>query len=179
MISTFLYFTGLRAVAQAAESVDGRTVIFARINLWVQIATLAAQAIVAGRIMRFVGVGAALAMLPLCAATGFWALAAVPTLMAYEIVNAFFRAVQHGIARPARETLFTVVPREDKYKAKSFLDTFAFRAGDAGGAQLERPLVALWGSTGVAVAVLPIAIGWIALCLLLSAAQSRLAARDS
>jgi hypothetical protein len=40
------------------------------------------------------------------------------------------RAGNFTIARPARETLFTVVSREDKYKAKNFIDTVVYRSGD-------------------------------------------------
>jgi AAA family ATP:ADP antiporter len=178
VISTFFYFVGMRIVEQAAESVQERTILFARINLRVQVATLIAQAFVAGRIMRFMGVGTALAALPACAAAGLGMLAAMPTLAAYEIINALYRAVQRGIARPARETLFTVVSREDKYKAKSFLDTFVFRAGDAAAAQLERPLATgVWGLGGIASAVVPIAMAWIMLCVYLSSSQSKLASR--
>jgi len=179
--STFLYFTELRLVRGAAESVEQRAVLFANINVWTQVATLLAQVFVAGRIMRLVGVGTALALLPVCCTTGFMVVAAVPTLATYTLVNALFRAVQRGVTRPARETLFTVVNREDKYKAKSVLDTFVARAGDASGAQLERLLEALGlGVTGLAVTVLPIALCWATLSLLLGAAQSRLKpARES
>ncbi len=184
VVSTFFYFTGLRIVSAAVESVDDRAVLFARIDFWMQVGTLLAQALLAGRIMRLVGVGTALAALPLCALVGFAALAAAPALAAvplltlYVVVITAFRAVQRGIARPARETLFTVVPREEKYKAKSLLDTVGFRTGDAVGAQLDRCLAGLgWGLSGLALAVVPIALGWAALSLLLGRAQARLASR--
>jgi len=176
--STFLYFTELRLVSAAAESVGERTVLFANINVWTQVATLIAQAFIAGRIMRFVGVGAGLAMLPLYCGGGFAMLAASPTLGTYTLVNALFRAVQRGVTRPARETLFTVLSREDKYKAKSCLDTFVFRAGDAGGAQIERSSTALGvGAVGLATAFLPAVVAWIILAFVLAAAQTRLASR--
>ena len=178
MISTFFYLTGMRLVATTTESLPQRTVLFARINLWTQVATLLAQAFIAGRIMRFLGVGTALAVLPLCAAVGFKILAVAPTLVAYMWVYAAYRAVQRGIARPAQETLFTVVPREEKYKAKSLLDTFVFRAGDAGGAQIEGRLAMRGlGMAGMLGAVLPMALAWASLALLLGRSQSRLAGR--
>jgi AAA family ATP:ADP antiporter len=180
VISTFFYFTGLRIVEEAVPSVDQRTMLFAQINLWAQLGTLLAQAFLAGRIMRLVGVGTALAVLPLTAVAGFAVLAAAPALAAFMIVNTIYRAVQRGIARPARETLFTVVGREEKYKAKSLLDTVGFRAGDAAGAQLECALAKLgWGLTGLALALLPIALFWAVLSLLLGRAQSRLADRKT
>lgn len=183
VVSTFFYFTGMRIVEAATESVDRRTMLFAQINLWTQLGTLVAQAFLAGRIMRVVGVGTALAALPLAALAGFAVLAAAPLspaaiLTVYLVVHTTYRAVQRGIARPARETLFTVVRREEKYKAKSLLDTVGFRAGDASGAQIDRCLAGLgWGLTGLALAVLPIAVFWAGLCVLLGRAQSRLADR--
>jgi AAA family ATP:ADP antiporter len=173
--STFLYFTELRLVAATTESVAKRTVLFANINIWTQLATLLAQAFVAGRIMHVLGVGVGLAILPIYCAAGLAVLIATPTLGAYTLVNALFRAVQRGVTRPARETLFTVVNREDKYKAKSCLDTFVARTGDAGGAQLERLLAApAMGAVGLAGAVLPAILAWMVLAFALAAMQSRL-----
>jgi len=73
------------------------------------------------------------------------------------------RGVAYGIIVPAREVLFTVVDREDKYKSKSFIDTVVMRGGDAASGQMigalrndysismavlnlcAIPLVAFWG----------------------------------
>ncbi len=180
VVSTFLYFTEVQIVAAATKSKEERAALFAIINAWTQVATLLAQALIAGRIMRYVGVAAALAVLPMYSAIGFVALAAAPTWTVYTIVTALHKAVQRGITRPARETLFTVLPREEKYKAKSFLDTSVSRAGDAGGSQIER-LSAAWGLgiAGVALAVLPIALVWMTVSVRLGSAQSQLADRSS
>jgi hypothetical protein len=56
--------------------------------------------------------------------------------------------VQRGITRPARETLFTVVSREDKYKSKAVIDTFVYRTGDVVGAWTEGLLGRLGGRDG-------------------------------
>jgi AAA family ATP:ADP antiporter len=137
---------------------------------------LIAQAVVTGRIMRFTGVATALAVLPCVAACGLTVLAAVPTLTACTVVIATIRAAQYGVTRPARETLFTVLEREQKYKAKSVVDTFCYRAGDAAGAQLEYFLFALAaGLMPLAVAVLPLTGIWVGLSVFLGRSQSRLA----
>ena len=47
------------------------------------------------------------------------------------------------MTNPAMEVLFTVVPREDKYKAKNIIETFVYRGGDQVGAWLYAGLVAL------------------------------------
>jgi ATP:ADP antiporter, AAA family len=179
VVSTFMYFTGLRLVAAASSSTDQQAALFAHINLWTQLATLLAQGFLAGRIMRLAGVGGALAVLPVLAFGGFSVLAAVPTLAVFMLVNALFRAAQQGIAGPAQQTLFTVLERQDKYKAKSFLDTFGYRGGDAMGAYLERALAAVGsGIIPLAVAVLGLSGVWLMLCLFLGRTQARLATRD-
>lgn len=175
LVSTLLYFTGLRMVAGISDSPERQTALFAHINLWTQVATLAAQAFLASRIMRLAGVGCALAVLPVLSVSGFAVLAAAPTLLAFTVVNALFRAAQQGIAGPAQETLFTVLNRQEKYKAKSFLDTFGIRAGDAGGAFLDQLLPALGSSPHpLSLTVLGLAALWLALCGFLARAQLRL-----
>ncbi|HET9663198.1 MAG TPA: hypothetical protein VFP00_03145, partial [Burkholderiales bacterium] len=92
--------------------------------------------------------------------------------------EATFRAVQRGIMRPARETLFTVVPRSDRYKAKAFIDTFVYRTGDVVGAQTEGLLGRLgMGLTALAWFVVPLAAVWMALGVWLGYTQRERAAR--
>ncbi|HLM66706.1 MAG TPA: MFS transporter, partial [Longimicrobium sp.] len=137
VIATFLYFTRLQMVAALGENLDARTTAFARIDLYVQLTTLVLQALVAGKLMKHAGVPVTLALLPITAALGFAGLALVASLAALVVVQASFNAVDRAIMRPARETLFTVVSRADKYKSKAFIDTFVYRGGDVVGAQLE------------------------------------------
>lgn len=174
--ATFLYFTQLRLVDALGGTRDENTRLFAHIDLWTQVATLIMQAFVAGWLMRRLGVGIALAILPLLTAVGFIWLAAAPALTVLVLVQAMFRAVSRAIARPARETLFTVVSRDEKYKAKSLIDTFVYRSGDVVGAQVERPLHALApGLLGIAFAVVPIAIAWMGISIYLGAKQGAIA----
>ena len=67
-----------------------------------------------------------------------------------------------AFARPTREVLFTVVPREDKYKAKSFIDTVVYRLGDQVGAWSYAGLGILGlGMTGIAIVAVPISLLWL------------------
>jgi ATP:ADP antiporter, AAA family len=82
------------------------------------------------------------------------------------------RATNFAAARPAREVLFTVLSREDKYKAKSFLDTFIYRTGDQIGAWSYPVVGALGlGLAGSSFAAVPLAGGWLALSLWLGRKQ--------
>lgn len=161
IMSTLLYFTRLQMVSALVDDTDGRALIFARIDLMTQAATLVLQAFIAGHIMRRFGVSVALVLLPVTVALGFVGLAITGTLTALIVLEAAFRAVQRGIMRPARETLFTVVPRAQRYKAKAFIDTFVYRGGDAAGAQTEGLLMRLgMGLAGLAAFAVPLAVFW-------------------
>jgi ATP:ADP antiporter, AAA family len=156
--ATFLYFQQARIVAQAFPDPARRTAIFAGVDLAVNVAALATQALATGRIVTGLGVGAALALVPAVSVAGFAVLALSPTFWVLGAVQALRRAGHYGLERPAREVLFTVVRREDKYKAKSFIDTAVFRGGDAVAGWMQAGLVALGlGIPGLSLAGIPIA----------------------
>ena len=174
VIATFIYFTRLQMVAALGIDTDTRTAAFARIDLITQIATFVLQALITGHLMKRLGVAFTLALLPITVALGFIGLAIVGSLTALIVLDASFRAVQRGVMRPARETLFTVVARSDRYKAKAFIDTFVYRSGDVIGAQTEGLLSKLgMGLAGLTVVVVPLSIIWIALGLWLGVAQHK------
>ena len=65
------------------------------------------------------------------------------------------------LAKPAREVLFTVLKREDKYKAKNFIDTAVSRGGDASTGWLVSGVKALGATTGIVAGVLvPMMLLW-------------------
>ncbi len=177
VIGTFLYFTRLQMVAALGEDLDMRTGVFARLDFYTQVTTLVIQGLLAGHLMKRIGVHLTLALLPLMAVLGFVGLAITASLVTLTIFQAAYSAVQRSLTRPARETLFTVVPREDKYKAKAFIDTFVYRGGDVIGAQVEGLLGKLAAGLGALVAVvIPLAIVWASLGVWLGRAQQRQAA---
>ena len=178
--STFLYFQQAEIARQSFVDRGARTAFFARIDLAVNVLTLGAQLFLTARLMRAVGVGLTLAMLPAVSVLGFGALASMPTvavLVGYQVLR---RAGNFAFARPSREVLFTVVPREDKYKAKSFIDTVVYRLGDQLGAWSFAGLGLLgFGMTGIAVVAVPISFLWLANSLWLGHKQERLAAENA
>ena len=173
VMATFIYFTRLQMVTGMTTNTDGRAAIFASIDMWTQIAVLILQLTLTARIITRFGLGVALTILPLTTAFGFIGLAAYGSFAVLILLDAVNRAVQRGITRPAREVLFTVLCREDKYKAKAFIDTFLYRAGDVIGAQTEGVLGRLgFAMGGLVGAVLPLAMAWAALGLWLGRQQA-------
>ena len=133
--STFLYFQQAALVRDNFHDRGAQTAFFAQIDLAVNVLTLIVQLFFTGRISACFGVGLTLAILPLLTLLGFGALALIAgRLDAGGVPGACARSSDYAIARPTREVLYTVVPREDRYKAKSFIDTVVYRAGDQIGA---------------------------------------------
>jgi AAA family ATP:ADP antiporter len=118
-----------------------------------------------------------LSLLPLLSIFGFGTLAWAPTIGALVVFQVIRRAGNFAFARPSREVLFTVVPREDKYKAKSFIDTVVYRLGDQVGAWSYAGLVALGlAMTGVSIVAVPISMLWLVNSLWLGKKQRSLEA---
>jgi AAA family ATP:ADP antiporter len=132
--TTFLYFQQAAVVSQSFQSRAAQTQFFATVDLGVNGLTLAVQLFLTGRILKRFGVGITLSLLPVFSVIGFGALALIPTLSSVVTFQTIRRAGNFAIARPTREVLFTVLPREDRYKAKSFIDTVVYRLGDQIGA---------------------------------------------
>jgi len=178
VLATFIYFTRLQMVAAVADSTDARAAILGNIDMWTQVAVLVLQLTLTGKIIQRLGLGVTLAILPLTTAIGFIGLAIYGSFVVLVLLEAANRAVQRGITRPAREALFTVVSREEKYKAKAFIDTFIYRSGDVLGAQTEGVLGRLGLTIGGLVnVVIPLALVWAALGIWLGRAQTRRAAQ--
>jgi ATP:ADP antiporter, AAA family len=178
VLTTFLYFQQAVIVDAAISDRVERTRFFANVDLAVNSITLATQSFATGHLMRVFGLSSALAFLPALSLVGFTALGASPTifvLMAFQVLR---RSGEFAIARPAREVLFTVAARGDRYKAKNFIDTFIYRAGDQIGAWTYALLVALGLSvSGVSVVAALLACASIGLAAWLARCQHAKAVR--
>jgi AAA family ATP:ADP antiporter len=160
--STLLYFQQADIARHNFPDRGARTAFFARIDLWVNILTLGAQLFLTARVLRALGVAFTLSILPALSVIGFGAIALAPTVVVLVIYQVLRRAGNFSFARPSREVLFTVVPREDKYKAKSFIDTVIYRAGDQVGAWSYAGLGLIGLSmTAIAVVAVPISAAWL------------------
>ena len=177
LCSTFLYFEQANIVAEAFESREARAATFAKIDLWVNVITLITQLLLSGRVMRVLGIGATLVLLPVITAVGFATLGFAPTLAVLVVFQVLRRASNYALIRPARETLFTTVTREERFKAKNFIDTFVYRGGDSLGSLAFDGLTRLGlGMSGIAFVAVPIAGVWGLIGVWLGRKQSKMAA---
>ncbi|MEM7754729.1 MAG: MFS transporter [Planctomycetota bacterium] len=177
--STFLYFTKSRLVVDTSDDLAERVRLFAHIDVLTQALTLVTQAFITGRLLRWIGVGRVLAIAPVVVGIGFAVLAVWPVYAVVAVFDAVYRTTRHAFARPARETLFTVVTREDKYRAKNVIDTVVYRGGDVVGMGAHAGIAATTlGVVGLASAAAPMAVVWIFLGLYLGLSQRRLGLED-
>jgi AAA family ATP:ADP antiporter len=122
--STFVYLTQNAIIDAAVKDRTTRTELFANIDLIVNVASLAMQALLFHRVaMRRLGLAVSLAAVPVLSAIGFGALGAAPSLAVAVGFMIARRAGHYAFERPAREVLWTPVPRDAKYKSKTFIDT--------------------------------------------------------
>jgi AAA family ATP:ADP antiporter len=164
--ATFVYFQQASIVESFFEGRAERTEFFATLDLVTNLITLAVQLIGTRLLVRRLGVTGLLVALPVITGLGFAALAMAPALMVLAVFQAMRRAGEYGLARPGREILFTLVSREDKFKAKNVVDVVVYRGGDAAVAWLNigltgaglgvgatalcaLPLCGVWAATGV------------------------------
>lgn len=172
-----LYLEQAHIVSGAFEDRESRVRLFATIDLVVGLITIAVQSGITGRLVPRIGVGWAAGLLPLVATIGFAVLALAPQVAVIVAFQALRRGMNFAISKPAREVLYTVISREQKYKSKNFIDTVVYRGGDAASATAFAGLSGLGlGIQAIAWLMVPAAAAWVALSLALGRTQERLRA---
>jgi AAA family ATP:ADP antiporter len=162
VLSTFLYSQQTILIPEVMPSSEDRIQLFASVDLGINVLAFTLQFFATGWLLTRLGVVIMLAMMPVVSLIGFgvFGLATVlPVLIGFGVLR---RAGEFSITKPTRESLFTVVPREEKYQAKNVIDTVVHRGADATGTGIVSVLHA-WGMglSHMAFAAMPIAMLWI------------------
>ncbi|MQA92662.1 MAG: MFS transporter [Gemmatimonas sp.] len=166
IVSTFLYFQRIDIVSRAIEDEAAQTQLFATMEAVVQSLTAIMQVFITARALRWLGVGLTLALLPAISMIGFGILGAAPVLGVVVVFEVLRRAANFALQRPSREVLYTVLSREEKYKAKNFNDTAVYRLGDQMGAWSYTAMGWLgFGLSALAFAMVPFSFLWLVLAL--------------
>jgi AAA family ATP:ADP antiporter len=172
--ATIVYFEQAHIVSEAVKSAGLQTRIFASIDLAVSLLTLITQVLITGQVLKRVGTGVAAAALPAVYIVGFAVLAVTPTLIVVVTIQVVQRWMNFAIANPARQLFFTVVTREEKYKAKNLVDVVVYRGSDALSGWIFDTLQGLGLKLGaIALCSLPVVAGWAVLSLALGREQEK------
>ncbi|HMF21811.1 MAG TPA: MFS transporter [Pseudolabrys sp.] len=176
--ATIIYFEQAHIVSEAVKTAGLQTRIFASIDLAVSVLTLITQVLITGHLLKRVGSGMAAAALPAVYIVGFAVLAVMPTLFVVVTIQVVQRWMNFAIANPARQLFFTVVSREEKYKAKNLVDVVIYRGSDALSGWIFDSLQALGLKLGaIALVSLPVVAGWTALSIALGRTQEKRSAK--
>ncbi len=178
--STFLYRIQADIMSQAFPDRSQRTAVFASLDLAVNVLVLFTQLFLTGRLVKRLGVGLTLAIVPLLSLAGFATLGAAPLFLVFAVLQVLRRAGEYAVQRPAREVLYTVLPRPDRYKAKNFNDTLVYRTGDQIGVWSYTVAGTLGlGMAASAVAMVPLSAAGLLVALWLGRRQRAESARAS
>jgi AAA family ATP:ADP antiporter len=176
--ATIAYFAQANIVSTTIHDAATQTRLFAGIDLAVGLLSLATQVFATGRFLRRFGTGISAAALPAVYVVGFVAVAIAPILSVVVTLQVAQRWMNFAIANPARQVFFTVVGREEKYKAKNLIDVVIYRGSDALYGWVYDSLQALGLKLGaIALCALPVVAGWLILSTALGQAQERLATK--
>ena len=158
-IGTLLY-NEQAAIARRFFTDDAaRTAFYANIDLAINGVAIVVQLFLTRWLLRRHGVGVTLMIPALAVLVGIAILAASPFPLLVAVVQVLTRAGEFSLGKPARETIYTRVPREWRYKAKAVIDTVIYRGGDLTFAWVHKALslfgshIVFLGGVGVALAM--------------------------
>ena len=155
LLMTTSWMISLGIVQDWSQDPCERTAFFARIEQIVTPLTLVMQLFLASYILRKIGSLAVLMIYGLLFTIAFIAYAFYPTISTVMMVIISLRIFEYGLNKPTRETIYTKLNQQDRYKSTVFIDTFLARSGDVIGGWFVRGLV----GTGIAI----LSVTWAAL----------------
>ena len=155
-LGTFFYLEQLRVMAENLPSSAERTQLFAQLDLAVNTVTLLTQVFVTSALVRRLGLVFCLVLLPILAIFTLGVTGIMPTLAVITLSTVIRRASEFAIGKPTREILYTVVSRQERYKAKNVIDTVVSRGSDVVSTWSHAGLRALgMGTAQMAFSVIP------------------------
>jgi AAA family ATP:ADP antiporter len=150
-----------RLVGDQVFSAQARTRLFAVVDLVVNVLTFLTQLFITGPLIGRFGLASALVLLPTASVVGFAVIGTMPLLLSFILFTIVRRVGEYAVAKPAREVLFTVLSREEKYKAKNFIDTAISRGGDAATGWMVNAVKLIGiSATSIAWTLVPVAVIW-------------------
>ena len=139
-LGTFFYLEQVRIMSENLPNSADRAQLFAQLDLAVNTVTLLTQVFITSALLRRMGLIFCLVLLPLLAIFTLGVTGLMPTLAVISISTVIRRASEFAVGKPAREILYTVVSRQERYKAKNVIDTVVSRGSD---------VVVTWGHAGL------------------------------
>jgi len=103
---------------------------YASFQFWQNLLGAFVQFFLVSRILKYLGVRAALFVMPVISLCGYTLLMAAPVLAYIRVVKVLENATDYSLQNTVRRALFLRTSREAKYKALQAVETFFWRTGD-------------------------------------------------
>ena len=158
-LMTFGWMIALGIVQEWSTDPCERTAFFARIEQIVTPLTLICQFFVTSFVLRSIGIRKVLIIYGFILFAAIYFYEIYPEIMTVLIIVSILRTFEYGLSKPARESLFTKLKREQRYKSTVFMDTFFTRGGEVAGSWFAAKGALLLGlsSMGTTLFLIPFA----------------------
>lgn len=155
-LGVYFYIYLAELVSQTYDNPDEHAKVFSKIDSWINGLAFLSQLLLVKPVVRRFGVGISLAILPVVSIIGFVLIAIHPVFVVFVVIQVIRRAVTFGFSKPTSDMLYSIVPKNAKYKVKNFIETAVYRGGDLASAWIISSVSAL-GISGGAILCTPIA----------------------
>ena len=130
VMSTFLSIQLAETIERLFDDSTQRTKLFSQADLATNVLTLLFQISITSKLIQWIGYRSTLMLLPIGLTFGFLLIGFAPILAVMIALSVFNRAGKYAVLNPTSEMLFTILSREEKYKAKNFIDTAVVRSSN-------------------------------------------------
>ena len=141
-IGTLLYNEQAAIVRAYFPTAEAATRFYSTLDWAVNGLTIVIQLFATRWLLRRYGVAPLLLLPAIAILIGFSLLAMSPLPLLVAAVQVMTRASEFSLNKPARETLYTRMDRESRYKAKAVIDTAIYRGGDVTFVWIHKALAA-------------------------------------
>jgi len=158
-LSTVAWMISLTIIQDWSSDPCERTAFFAQIEQIVTPLTLIMQIFFTSYLLRKIGIVPILTLYGVFLLVAFGTYATYPTITAVLVLTVLIRVFEYGLNKPTRETFFTSLSKQDRYKSTVMMDTFVARTGDYLGGQSVTILTVFGLAIGsIAYTALPVAV---------------------
>ena len=156
-ISTTVAGWQFKAIAKAAvPNTDELAMFFGTFNMIAGLMSLLLQLLLTGRVLRTLGVGPALFIVPTAMMIGSTGVLILGSIVAASALKASDQVLRYSIDKATVELLYLPVPSAHTFRVKSFIDTVVYRLGDATGGLLVLLFAAVLGWSAARISIVGI-----------------------
>jgi AAA family ATP:ADP antiporter len=162
-VSNIIDFQLSAAVQLHVHGDEEKDAFFGMVGQLNGVVSILAQLLVTSWVMRRFGVGAALLVLPAAVFCGSLGFLIVPSLALAAVMSCSDNALAYSVNQSAKEALYVPLGRQEKYKAKAFIDMFVQRGAKVLSiaiALVAAELVGIDGARWLSVLTLATLAGW-------------------